>query len=100
MTDLDEPLQRKIQRAVLEWARRHFNTDEVVIGQAAEDEADDDEATRYLVDFAVRSVGCWLVAEVWLDEGRILSVNDVGEGLPLEDPEWPWAQEPRVEDQG
>ena len=52
-----------------------------------------DEADRYLVDFAVRTVGRWLVAEVWVFDGRILGVNDIGEGLPLEDAVWPWPAE-------
>lgn len=93
---MDESLRRKIEQAVLTWARHHFNSDDVAIGLAAEDDAEDDEADRYLVDFAVRSVGYWLVAEVWVKGGRILSVNDLGEGLPLEDAGWPWAEQERM----
>ena len=79
-----------IKSAVNDWARQAFSNDEIIIGSANLDAFDEDEAERYLVDFAVRPVGLWLVAEVWVSDGRILAINDIGEGLPLNNAEWPW----------
>ena len=92
---MDDELLAQIKTAVSDWASRNHSTDQVVIGLAAEDEGqeDDEEGERYLVDFAVRSVGYWLVAEVWVSEGEILGVNDLGEGLPIDGAEWPWPVE-------
>ena len=90
---MDEKLIAKITSAVTSWAWRSLDTDEIVVGMVAEDDIEDEEATRYLVDFAVRSVGHWSIAEVWVADGMILSVNDLGEGLPLEDAGWPWPAE-------
>lgn len=90
---MDDELIARIKSAVVTWATSLHDTDEVVVGQAAEDDLEDEEATRYLVDFAVRSAGHWSIAEVWVNNGQILSVNDLGEGLPLEDATWPWPSE-------
>jgi hypothetical protein len=90
---MDEKLIAKITAAVISWAKKSLDTDEIIVGSAAEDDIEDEEATRYLVDFAVRSVGHWSIAEVWVFDGKILSVNDLGEGLPLEDAGWPWTAE-------
>jgi hypothetical protein len=79
-----------IKSAVNDWARQAFSNDEIIIGSATLDAFDEDEAERYLVDFAVRPVGRWSVAEVWVSDGRILAINDIGEGLPLNNAEWPW----------
>ena len=51
---------------------------------------DDEDGTRYLADYAVRCEGRWLIAEIWVREGKILNINDLGEGLPLDNAEWPW----------
>lgn len=98
---MDDELLAQIKTAVSDWASKSHNTDQIVIGLAAEDEDQEDrleydeEGERYLVDFAVRSVGYWLVAEVWVSDGVILGVNDLGEGLPIDGAEWPWpAEEP------
>jgi hypothetical protein len=82
-----------ITSAVANWAQSTYETQDIFIGQAAEDDSEDDEAKRILVDFAVRHVGHWLVAEVWLQNGTILGVNDLGEGLPLDNVEWPWPED-------
>jgi hypothetical protein len=78
-----------IQTAVFAWARRTFATGEVAIGEVALDE----EEGRYLVDLAARPAGYWLVVEVWLENGGVVAVNDLGEGLPLNGAEWPWPEE-------
>ncbi len=87
---MDDALEARIKEAVIEWAQKIFSAGEIVVGQPAEDESEDDEADRYLVDFAVRKIGYWMVAEVWVADNEILSVNDIGEGLPLDDIDWPW----------
>ncbi len=79
-----------IKSAVNDWARQALASEEIIIGSATLDEFDEDEAERFLVDYAVRPVGHWLVAEVWVSDGRILEINDIGEGLPLDNAEWPW----------
>jgi hypothetical protein len=96
---MDDELLAQIKTAVKDWASRSHNTNQIVIGMAAEDEDPEDrleydeEGERYLVDFAVRSVGNWLVAEVWVADGVILDINDLGEGLPIDGAEWPWPLE-------
>jgi hypothetical protein len=30
--------------------------------------------------------------EVWLNNGDVETINALGEGLPLEDMEWPWPE--------
>ena len=88
---MQEELLARIKSSVESWARATFESDDVVVGLASEDDVEDEEdGTRFLVDFAVRQEGRWLVAEVWVDDGVILSINDLGEGLPLDDSEWPW----------
>jgi hypothetical protein len=83
---MDEELMAQLQTAVAEWAKQSYGTDDVVAGLAAIDE----EENRYLVDFAVRPVGYWQVAEVWLDGTRVQAINDLGEGIPLSQVPWPW----------
>jgi hypothetical protein len=90
MHRMQENLSEQIRSAVAKWAQSTYDNDEIVVGMAAEDEIDDEEGTRYLVDYAVRQEGQWLVAEVWVLGDSIVGINDLGEGLPLDDAEWPW----------
>jgi hypothetical protein len=96
---MENELLAQIKVAVAEWASQNYGTKQIVIGLAAEVAGqedgleDDEEGERYLVDFAVRSVGRWLVAEVWVSDGVILGLNDLGEGLPIDGAEWPWPTE-------
>jgi len=85
-----EDLLARIKSAVADWVRAAYKSDEIIIGMAAEDDIENADGTRYLVDYAVRQEGQWLVAEVWVEDGIILGINDVGEGLPLDNSEWPW----------
>lgn len=87
---MDKELQDQIKQAVIDWAQDRFSTDEIIVGTPDEDESEEEDAERYLVAFAVRSVGYWLVAEVWVNHQQILSINDLGEGLPLDESSWPW----------
>jgi hypothetical protein len=89
-----DSLTSEIQAAVARWAGSRYATRDVVVGAASPDGEVDDDATRYLVDFGVRSVGYWQVAEVWVSPtGAIVTVNDLGEGLPLDEAPWPWLEE-------
>ncbi len=103
---MEATLEKQIKSAVLDWATLTYHTQEIVIASATRDLAEyariedlvaaegdpcEDDAGRYLVDYAVRAVGRWLVAEVWLTGQEIFSINDIGEGLPLDDIRWPWA---------
>jgi hypothetical protein len=85
---MDEELMVQLQVVVTEWAKKSYGTEDVLSGLAAIDE----EENRYLVDFAVRSVGYWQVAEVWLDGERVQAINDLGEGIPLNKAPWPWEE--------
>ncbi len=78
----------QIRQAVTYWAQQEFRVQEVVLGLV---EADEDESDRWLVDFAVPTIPYWQVAEVWIEEGEIVSVNDLGEGVPPEGITGPWA---------
>jgi hypothetical protein len=86
---MNDEVLNMIQTAVAAWSRQTFTTDEVVIGEIAQDE----EEERYLVDLAARPVGYWLVVEVWLEDGRVTTVNNLGEGLPLDNSVWPWPED-------
>ncbi len=88
---MDNELLAQIKLAVIDWAQNKFSSQEIVVGSPEQDESEEEDADRYLVAFAVHSVGYWLVAEVWVNHRQILSINDIGEGLPLDDASWPWA---------
>ena len=82
MNDLEE----QIRVAGAAWARDVFQIDEVVVGEIAFEE----EEERYLADVALRGVGEWRVAEVWVEAGAVVLINDLGEGHPMDDAPWPW----------
>ncbi len=81
-------LIQRIRQSVTNWAQTEYDVPEVVLGLV---EPDEDETDRWLVDFAVPTIPYWQVAEVWVEEGEIVSVNDLGEGVPPEGITWPWA---------
>lgn len=80
-------LIQRIKHSVTNWAQTEYDVPEVVLGLV---EADEDESERWLVDFAVPTIPYWQVAEVWVEEGEIVSVNDLGEGVPPEGITGPW----------
>lgn len=82
MNDLEE----QIRVAVAAWARDVFRTDEVVVGEIAFEA----EEERYLADVALRDAREWRVAEVWVEAGTVVLINDLGEGHPMDDAAWPW----------
>jgi hypothetical protein len=46
---------------------------------------------QYLVVLAARSLANWLAVEVWLNDGQVETINDLGEGVPLV--EQPWSED-------
>lgn len=80
-------LIQRIRQSVTNWAQTEYDVPEVVLGLV---EPDEDETDRWLVDFAVPTIPYWQVAEVWVEEGEIVSINDLGEGVPPEGITWPW----------
>ena len=89
---MQEPLLKGIKLAVRTWAEALYETEAIVLGPVVLDDEDDEDAARYLVDYAVKQIGHWRVAEVWVDDGgRVLSIHNLGEGLPLGDATWPWS---------
>jgi hypothetical protein len=87
---MQEELLAQIRTAVIAWARATYDDHDVVVRMVAADDIEDEDGTRYLADYAVRREDQWQVAEVWVKDGEILNINDLGEGLPLDDAEWPW----------
>ena len=87
---MDDTLNAKISTAVTLWARETYQTDDILIADVS---PDDEDPERYLVILAIRPLGYWLVAEAWLQDGRVEAINDLGEGLPLDDTAWPWPEQ-------
>jgi hypothetical protein len=85
---MDDTTFQIIHTAVTHWARARFNTDEIVIA----DIDPDDEPEQYLVVLAARPLAYWLAVEVWLSDGQVETINDLGEGLPLVEQAWPWPE--------
>ena len=83
----DRTLIERIRYSVIHWVRTEYDISEVVLGLV---EPDEDEPERWLVDFAIPAIPYWQVAEVWVEDGVVVSVNDLGEGVPPEDIVGPW----------
>ena len=82
---MDAVVTTQLQIAVRAWAAEMYGAEAIAVGDVAYDA----EEERYLVDFAVKELGYWHVAEVWLEDGEITLINDLGEGLPLVGAPWP-----------
>ena len=50
-----------------------------------------------LCKFKSHRINLWLAAEVWVENREILSMNHLGEGLPLNNSEWPTSIEASIE---
>lgn len=84
---MNEPVSEDVIVAAEAWARSYFDSLEA-IGYLAPDE--EDEPDLFLVILAVRGQDIWQAVEVWVEDGEIVSINDLGEGVPPEGVEWPW----------
>jgi hypothetical protein len=87
---MDDNTAEQIGTAVTHWAQEKYRTNDIFIADISPDE---EELERYLVILAARPLGYWLVAEAWLQDGRVEAINDLGEGLPLDDTAWPWPEQ-------
>ena len=83
----NKALIEQIKQSVINWVQAEYEVQEVVLGLV---EPDEDEPDRWLVDFAIPTIPYWQVAEVWVEDGKIVSINDLGEGVPPEGMAWPW----------
>ena len=88
---MDSNTYQTIHAAVTRWARARFHSDEIVIADIDRD----DEPEQYLVVLAARPLTYWLAVEVWLSDGQVETINDLGEGVPLEEQPWPWPDDGR-----
>lgn len=75
-----------VKKAVTEWAKVQFKSEQAVVYIFNEGEKD-----RYIAAIAVPHINIWQAAEAWVERGRVVATNWLGEGLPPEDVIWPWA---------
>ena len=82
-------VEQQIRTAVAAWAKDYFESLHLteLVSYVFVDE---DEPERYVVVFAARELTEWQAAEVWLENGRIASINSLGEGAPPDGVVWPW----------
>ncbi len=73
--------------SALAWAKITYQTDQVVAIIILEE---GDEPGRYLALIAAANQAAWQAAEVWLEDGRVVAINDLGEGMPPDGATWPW----------
>ncbi|MBK8989522.1 MAG: hypothetical protein IPM39_26275 [Chloroflexi bacterium] len=71
----------------LAWAKAYYQTDKVVVAIIQEE---GDEPDRYLALIAAANQTSWQAAEVWLEDGAVVTINDLGEGIPPDGATWPW----------
>jgi len=88
---VDSIVEQKIRTAVEVWIEEYF--DDVHRAELVSYVfADEDDPERYVVVFAVQGMTEWQAAEVWLENGRIASINSLGEGAPPDGVSWPWEE--------
>jgi hypothetical protein len=85
---MTEMLWGKIKTAVETWAKGYFKTEDVVSYVFA----DEDEPDRYIVVLAARGLDDWQAAEAWVEEDEVVSINNLGEGVPPDGVAWPWPE--------
>ena len=84
-------VEQQIRTAVEVWAKDFFD-DNHLTPMVSYVFVDEDEPERYIVVFAAREMTEWQAAEVWLENGRIASINSLGEGAPPDGVSWPWEE--------
>jgi len=84
-------VEQQIRTAVKAWAQNYSDFDDIHLTELVSYVfVDEDEPERYVVVFAAREMTEWQAAEVWLENGRIASINSLGEGAPPDGVVWPW----------
>ncbi len=73
--------------SALAWAKATYQTNQVVVAIIQEE---GDEPDRYLALIAAANQTGWQAAEVWLEDGTVVAINDLGEGIPPDGAAWPW----------
>jgi hypothetical protein len=73
--------------SALAWAKAYYQTDEIIVIMMQEE---GDEPDRYLALIAAANQTGWQAAEVWLEDGVVATINDLGEGIPPDGVVWPW----------
>lgn len=71
----------------LAWVKATYQTNQVVVAIIQEE---GDEPDRYLALIAAANQTGWQAAEVWLEDGTVVAINDLGEGIPPDGAAWPW----------
>jgi hypothetical protein len=79
-------LEYTIKTAVVAWGEEQFKTTDI-FSYIFPDEY---EADRFIVVFAVNGLEGWRAVEVWLENDVVVSINDLGEGVPPDGALWPW----------
>ncbi|MFO7683472.1 MAG: hypothetical protein R6X34_25850 [Chloroflexota bacterium] len=79
---VDERRPSILHDSALAWAKATCQTDQVVVAIILEE---GDEPDRYLALIAAANQTGWQAAEVWLEDGRVVAINDLGEGIPPDD---------------
>ena len=71
-----------IIQAVEAWAKEYYGVDSA----QAYLFPDEDEPERYIASLKLSGYDIWQAAEVWVENGQVVTVNDLGEGLAPEQP--------------
>jgi hypothetical protein len=73
--------------AALAWASDYYQTELVLVTITREE---DDDPDRFLALIAAANQPGWQAAELWLENGVVVAINDLGEGIPPDEAPWPW----------
>ena len=77
---MSDIVEHTIKTAVAIWLEGQLNITEVVSYVFP----DEDEADRYIVVFAAKGQDMWRAVEAWVENDAVVSINDLGEGVPPE----------------
>lgn len=84
-----------VQTAVLEWAQQYYHTPDVEVYVFIDE---DEDPERFVAVLAARGLDSWQAVEAWMEAGQVVSINDLGEGVPPDGVNWPWDDAPQVEE--
>lgn len=83
---MSDILEHTIKMAVAGWVKVELEILDVVSYVFP----DEDELDRYIVVFAAKGQDMWRAVEAWVENDAVVSINDLGEGVPPEGVAWPW----------